>query len=472
MRGCEGARVQGCDGARVRRYRGATVQGCDGVAVRWCDGARVRGCVGAVVMLWVLLAPALALAQVPTVAPQAPAVAPQLIEAITLDDAIRRAIANNPTVQQAAAGILRAEALLQQATSRTRPSIDAAVSLDVIDPVTSFDGNNITPRWQSASSASFRAPLWTPLAWAQRVQAGDQVLVAQGVAADVHQQLAAATADAYLAVIVQRRGLELNEVARDNARAHYDFANQRFEGGLGSRLNMLRALQELSSDEARIEASQILLRRAQEALGVLVAADGPVDASEEPAFDPPVEGPVFDLRTDLRLIAARQLAAERVLADSWKDRLPSLNALFTPQFNAPSGLFATSRVLRGSVIFEVPLFDSGLRTALKLERSALLDSVKAERASLERQVSSEVRTAREAVRLSARAVERARAAAEQSNEVLTITDIAFREGATTNIEVIDAQRRARDTATTRAVAEDALRRAQLELLVAMGRFPQ
>ena len=49
--------------------------------------------------------------------------------------------------------------------------------------------------------------------------------------------------------------------------------------------------------------------------------------------------------------------------------------------------------------------------------------------------------------------------------------MAFREGATTNIEVIDAQRRARDAETTAAIAEDAVRRARLELLVATGRFP-
>src|SRR5438876_967489 len=81
-------------------------------------------------------------------------------------------------------------------------------------------------------------------------------------------------------------------------------------------------------------------------------------------------------------------------------------------------------------------------------------------------------TAREAVRLTDRALERARAAADQSNEVLKITDVAFREGATTNIEVIDAQRRARDADTIAVVAEDALRRARLDLLVALGRFPR
>jgi outer membrane protein TolC len=56
--------------------------------------------------------------------------------------------------------------------------------------------------------------------------------------------------------------------------------------------------------------------------------------------------------------------------------------------------------------------------------------------------------------------------------VVRITDIAFREGANTNIEVIDAQREARDADTAVAVAGHGLRRAQLELLAATGRFPQ
>ena len=56
-------------------------------------------------------------------------------------------------------------------------------------------------------------------------------------------------------------------------------------------------------------------------------------------------------------------------------------------------------------------------------------------------------------------------------QVVDIVNISFRPGAATNIEVIDAERRARDADTTVAVAEDTLRRARLELLIALGRFP-
>ena len=55
---------------------------------------------------------------------------------------------------------------------------------------------------------------------------------------------------------------------------------------------------------------------------------------------------------------------------------------------------------------------------------------------------------------------------------MRITDVAFRAGATTNLEVIDAQRRARDAETAAAIAEDRERQARLDLLVALGLFPR
>jgi outer membrane protein TolC len=179
----------------------------------------------------------------------------------------------------------------------------------------------------------------------------------------------------------------------------------------------------------------------------------------------------FATRADIRQLIAREAAAQRVANDAWKERLPSVSALFTPQVLAPAGLFNRARSWQASVVFAVPLFDAGLRKGRERERASLVDAVKAERANVERQAASDVRTAREAIQSTERALTRAREAADQANEVLQITDIAFREGATTNIEVIDAQRGARDAETAAVVAEDALRRARLDLLVSTGRFP-
>src|SRR5687767_12550539 len=205
--------------------------------------------------------------------------AAQDMQRLTFDEAIQRAVTNHPTIRQAAVGILRAEAILDQVRSRSRPTVDASFNTNVIGPVTQFNGVGIFPRTQTVTSANVAVPLLTPVSWAQRNQAADQVFVSQRAAEDARRQVAMAAAEAYLQVIAMRRQLELNQLARDNARAHFEFANQRYEGGVGSRLNALRAQQEWSSDEARVEAARLFITRAQEALGVLVAADGPVDAA-------------------------------------------------------------------------------------------------------------------------------------------------------------------------------------------------
>ena len=71
-----------------------------------------------------------------------------------------------------------------------------------------------------------------------------------------------------------------------------------------------------------------------------------------------------------------------------------------------------------------------------------------------------------------RALASARESAGFANEVLKITIVAFEAGASTNIEVIDAQRSARDLETAVTQVEDRVRQARLDLLVALGRFPQ
>ena len=406
----------------------------------------------------------------------APAVArAQVMETVTFDDAIQRAVKNHPTVQQAAAGILQAEAILQQVRSRYLPSVDATFSTNVIDPVTQFSGASINPRTQTVTTAGVSVPLFMPVRWAERNQAEDNVLVSLRAADDARRAVAIAAGEAYLAIITLRRVLELNERARDNAMAHYMYANQRYEGGIGSRLNAVRAQQEVSADEAIVETARLAIRRGQEALGVLIAADGPVDAAEEPTFEVPSpavpDAQLVSGRQDLQVIFARQSAAQRRAGDAWKDYLPSVTGLFTPTVLAPTGLFAEGRSWRAALLFTVPLFESGGRRGQARERQALVDVVRAERDDAERRASSEIRTAREAVAATERALAFAQTAARQANDVVQITDVAFREGATTNIEVIDAQRQARDAETAATVAESAVRRARFELLVATGRFP-
>jgi outer membrane protein len=400
------------------------------------------------------------------------------MERVTLPEAVTRALASNPTIAQAAEAVLRAEGLLQQARAATLPTVNAFITNATLDAGRSFSGTVVQPRNQSTISADLSVPVLAASRWAAANQARDQVEVANLSTADVRKQIAVATAQTYLTIIAQRRQLEVNQRALEAAGAHVDYAQRRLAQGAGTRLNELRAAQEVSTDQARLENAGLAFRRAQEALGVLMAANGPVDAAAEPVFDIPPMPAIADetawmaARTDVRLSLATERAFERVWHDSKKDYLPTVTASFDPQALSPAGAFVSSRSWRFALSGSIPIFDAGQRKGLSKFREAAAKASEFGLVSLQNQARSEVRLAQETVASTERAVVSLRLAAQQADEVLSITNTAFQAGATTNLEVIDAQRSARDAESAAEIAEDAVRRARLDLLTALGRFPQ
>jgi outer membrane protein TolC len=414
--------------------------------------------------------------QVPP-APVPPPVVPS--ERVTFDDAVRRALDRNPSVVIAAADILRAEGLLKQARAVILPGVEVTGMNTTIDDSRGIAGQTFTPQNVFNAAVSLSMPLFAPAQWARRVQAEDNRRVAEAGVEDVKRQIAVATAQAYLLVIAAHRVVESQTRARDTAQAFYDYAAQRLQAGAGSRLTALQAQQTLSADQALVEVSSLALFRAQEALGVLVTAERPLDAADEPAFEVPEESGTLaaadqeiQQRADIKFSNLQIFAAQRVVNDSWKDWMPTVNGAFQPLFHAPGSTISPEKSWRALVQLDIPVFDAGERRGVKMVREASLRQSEAALSGQLRQAKSEIRLAYEAVRRTARALESARAASQQSAEVLNITTFSFRTGATTNIEVIDAQRRARDSDTAVAVAEDAVRQARLDLLTALGRFPR
>lgn len=393
---------------------------------------------------------------------------------VEFQQAIEQALARHPSVAQAMTSVTQAEALLQQARAATRPNLTGGVTNITRDTAVAYQGGVIQPQNQFTFSATADMPILAPALWAARGQAQDQVDVARRSVTEVRQQIAVATAQTYLAVIAARRQVEVGERALENAQEHLDYAERRLEGGAGSRLNRLRAAQAVSADEAQLETERLALITSREALGVLLVEDGPVDAGAEPVFDVADVGDEttwMNARPDVQVEQRARSAAQRVLKDSRKDWFPTGVAAFDPQYLAPAGLFQPARTWRLTFTFSQPVFDGGARAALKSQRQALFRQADLSLSLVEIQARSEVRTAQASLDSLERALVSARQSADQADEVLTITTAAFELGATTNIEVIDAQRSARDAETAAAQAEDAVRRARLDLLVATGRFP-
>ena len=325
-------------------------------------------------------------------------------------------------------------------------------------------------------SISVSAMLYAPVRWAQKAQAADSGQIAQLNEVEVKREIAVATAQAYLAIIARRRVVRGERPRARHGEGPLRPGAHAVQAGTGSKLNELRADQALSADAVLAEQAAMGVYRAQEALGVLVAADAAVDTDGEPTLDTPAsiataETAIRATRADLRLLTAEVHAATRVYDDSWRDRLPSVSALFTPQDIEPASAFQRARSWRLTIQGSVPIFDGGLRSAEKAQRLAVLGEQKTREESAVRQAQSDVRTAEAAVKSAETALAGARAAADQARQVVNIVNVSFKAGASTDIEVIDAQRASLDADTAAAQAEDQLREAKLTLLVALGLFP-
>ena len=395
---------------------------------------------------------------------------------VSFDEAIRRALARNPTALQAAEEIRRYHALMEEVRTSSLPTLAGIGTYTKLDAARTSNGVVVTPDSALNLNLTLNVPLIAPHAWVQWGQASDQVDVARFNAADVRRTIAVSTARAYLAVVTQKRLLETAISARDNAKGHYEFTRAQLVGGVGNRLDMMRAAQELATDESNLQRQESSLFLAREALGVLVAGDAPVDVAEEPSFGamPSVNDGLNAAEKDRPDVRARKRAAsasERAVREAWADYTPYLNLIASPFYENPPSATYPQTGWQAQLILTVPLYDGGLRYGQEHEKEALAEEARLSMENTLRQAKSDVRTAFEELERADIALDQAQQAAAFAKTALDLANLAYKAGATTNLEVIDAERQARDANNNAAIAEDASRQARVDLLSASGRFP-
>jgi outer membrane protein TolC len=318
-------------------------------------------------------------------------------------------------------------------------------------------------------------PIIAPQAWANWARAVDQVDVSRASAKDVQRTVAINTGRAYLTIYAQKRQTDVFRQARDNSFEHFRYSETRLRGGIGNRLDWARAAQELESNEAALQTSYANLYRSQEALGILLGEDEPVDVEEIPDIPTP---PTLDQaiaeapsRADLLLFRQEQSAADKSLNLSWTEYLPTITLTGQPFYQNPSSLTSPETGWQAQAIFTWYIYDGGARYGRTHQREAQLSQAKIQYEAIQRQANSEIRTTLDTMERSRAAVERSRNGAQLANDAMRLADISYRAGASTNLELIDAQRVARDAETQANLAENNERQAILDFLAASGRFP-
>jgi outer membrane protein TolC len=417
-------------------------------------------------------APELQVAQTP-----AP-VAVAKVEVYSFEDALRRAAAENPQVKVAIEEMLRAQNLVEQVRSQSFPTLYGNGSYSRVDGDRHVAGPGsaiVLAQNEWNLDLLLTVPLVLPQKWAQWAHAGDQVEIQKLGVAEVRRQLVLAVGHTYLSVVAEHELIEQQERAVETALAHAKFSQQRFSGGFGNRIDYVRAAQEVQADQVLVEQMHADLTKLTEALGVLLALDyevdtlGTVQLASPPDLTDALAG--SEERSDVLVFRSRLTAAKHAKRDDYTDYLPTLVGSFEPFYQNPPTIQYPRTGWQLQFVLSFPIYEGGLRYGQEKERTNLEYEARDNLENETRQARADVRTSFDGLNRAERALSDAHAAARLAGQALELATLSYRAGASTNIEVIDAQRVSRDADSAAVIAENTRRQALFDLLVASGRLP-
>lgn len=390
------------------------------------------------------------------------------IERLSFPDVIKLAKTHNPAVFRAITDIERSEALVRQARASSLPIVQGNGAYTRLDGDRDVAGRIAQGKDSLSLNLLVQVPIVAPSRWGAWRRAEDARDVARANLPATTREVVTAAAKAYLAILFQKRAREAAIVARDVARSHLTFAERRFSGGVGTQIDVVRGAQEVATSEAQLSNATLGLARTQEALGVILGLDHPVDAAGDPSFVSAPTAADLTTRPDVRAQKALLDAAHRATNDNWREYMPLLTAQFQPFYQNPPTLTAPLTGWQAQLVLAIPFYDGGLRYGLADERAAAEHAAKSRYDSALRQARSEIRLAAIAVAQAHEILGHARKVAELARQASELARIGYEGGATSNLELVDADRRARDADLQVVIAEDNLRQAELDALTAAG----
>jgi outer membrane protein TolC len=389
------------------------------------------------------------------------------------DEAVSKALENHPALRVANADASRAVAQVEQARAGSLPLLGVNAIGTRLDADRVLNDRVIAGANQLSANVQLQVPLVAAKSWAQWRRADANADAVKANSLDVRRQVALGAGRAWLQVLAQQRVVQAATRALETANSHLTYAKDRRAAGLGSELDEIRAAQEVAVARQQAATATGTLRRLEEVLGVALGLDTAISAvDEEPGLALPENvDTTANERTDVKAARSRAEAANVATSWEWSDYTPLLTAVVQPAYQNPPTLTVPLWSFQAQLVLSIPLYDGGLRYGQQHERRALEEQSRAQLELVKRQASAEVRAALAQVTQADEALLAAREAAVQARRTLELSQQAFRAGASTNIEVVDAERRSRDAETGVALAEDAARQARLEVLAASGRFP-
>jgi outer membrane protein len=434
-------------------------------------------------LLLLLLAPGLAAAQAaapPVAQPGASAATDKRI--VTLDEAVRSALAQQPQLRQARASATAGVARSDEVRAGLLPQLDASGQVQRY-------GSNATSSTARATGAAGNGTAWSGQLsvgqalfdpntyWAWR-SAGSTALSLRDTTEIARLDVVSGVRAAYFAARADR---DLAKVAREtltNDQAHLRQTEAFVEVGTQPSIALAQSKSAVATAQLTlIQADNAYANaRAQlaQAMGLTAWDDFevgddtmPAVPGEDGSFDP-LLAEALSARPELSSLRAQQDATEQTRAASRSGFLPRVSAQGTYSEAGPA-LDRTASSWTAGVNLAWSLFDGGLTSARVREADANLDSLRAQEEALRTSIRVALEQAVLGVRAARSSVQAATEAEVNAREQLRLAEGRYQAGAGSIIELGDAQVAASTAAAQRVQADYNLASARAALLRALGR---
>jgi multidrug efflux system outer membrane protein len=366
-----------------------------------------------------------------------------------LDALVERAGAGNTTIQQAAARLAEARALLRSADADR--SVQVGAQGGVVRQAGANTAGGATPATlaQAGLNVSYELDLFGRLSQASdaaRLDAQAQAALLQSTRLMVQADVA----QAYL----QLRAVQAERVLVDESLAAYQgtlrLTQRRYQAGDVAELDLARVQTEVAATESDALALAREEQTLAHAIAVLVgevatgfsvpAATG--DAAL-PVIPPGVPGTVLARRPDVAAAQASVLAAQARVGVAQAAWFPAVTLTGSGGFASPelSDLFKWSaRAWSASALLSLPIFDGGRREAGVQGAQARLDAALAAQRGQVLTAFREVEDQLGALRLLAGQAEAQDRAVASARRATQLSDARYRNGLVSQLELLDARR--------------------------------
>ena len=403
---------------------------------------------------------------------------PDGVPVVTLEEARRLALTVDPVAVDARNQVETAEWERRAARiDLLTPEITAATSYTHFsEPFFNFGTGNISP---NATSATLQAnyTLFGGGKFAQLKRSGASLAHAEASETAAAFSVALATDGAYFAVLAEREFRRVTTERLRRAEEQLTVARVRVVAGDAIATDSLQLLLEVNRARLALLRSDSALAVSRLRLGRRVGLEGPADAAPfDTAPPPPLPLALDDAITEMRArgpsVQAARAAERRADALLGLERdgyfpditLGATTGAYDSEF-FPSALSRTQVALTVSL----PIWNGGQRELQVARARAQRTLARAERADHERAITEQMTSAFHGYETSRAAIELALVGVVVANETFRVQGVRYREGATSILDLLEAQVALSEAEATLVQSRQGARLAQTRIESLLGR---